>query len=159
MLSTLFPAPLLRRIRTTAVLSALVFGAAACSDDPTEPDDEPDVQTVTLTVGASTVTINKTTGAPSGNLVVPAGTSTVTAQWLRPNGSNETLITDAEFDLRIVPSNTTEVTYAPTGARSGTLTLVNLAAGGTTAAQVSLFHRDEQHNDFGPYPIIIQRAP
>jgi len=157
MLSTLFARDARRRLRTAAVLSAIALGAACGDDDPTEPDDEPDVQTVTLAVGASSITINKTTGTASGNLVVPNGTSTVTAQWLRPNGSNETLVTDAEFDLRIVPTNTAVASYTPTGARAGTINVLTLAAGATTTAQVSLFHKEEQHNDFGPYPITIQR--
>ncbi|HEX4933522.1 MAG TPA: hypothetical protein VFV33_10115, partial [Gemmatimonadaceae bacterium] len=98
-----------RRVVTPFVLAAsLVLGA--CSDS-TEPEEEPEVQTLTLTVGSNSITINKSTGTASGPLLVPAGTSTVAAQWKRADGSNETLITSAEFELKIVPTSAVNVSW------------------------------------------------
>ncbi|MBK8058802.1 MAG: hypothetical protein IT358_00535 [Gemmatimonadaceae bacterium] len=151
MLSTLVA----RRFVTPLILAAtLVVGA--CSDDPTEPEDEPEVQTLTLTVGSSTITIDKTTGAASGNLVVPAGTSTVAAQWKRADGSLETLITSAEFDLKITPATPANLTWTPNGAFAGTLVTTGLASNATTNASVALFHKEEQHEDFGPYNFTVR---
>jgi hypothetical protein len=155
MLSTLH---VRRRFHLTAMLALLALGAAACGDDDeTGPEEEPEVQTLTLAVGASTVTVNRTSGAFSGPLLVPAGASQVTAQWRRADGSNETLITSDEFDLRIVPTNAASATWTANGAFGGTLTVTGLNAGQTTTAQVSLFHKEEQHEDFGPYTLTIQR--
>jgi hypothetical protein len=138
--------------------AALLATAAACSDDdPVAPEEEPEVQTMTLTVGASTVTINATTGIPSGDLVVAAGANTVTATWKKADGTDETLVTSAEFDLRIVPTDNTKFSWTPTGAFGGTLTITGLAAASSTTAQVSLFHKAEQHDDFGPYTITVRR--
>lgn len=144
-----------RRFATPLVLAAsLVLGA--CSDDPTEPEEEPEVQTLTLTVGGSSITIDKTTGAASGNLVVPAGTSTVAAQWKRADGSNESLITSDEFELRIVPTAAANLTWTPTGAFGGTLVVTGLASNATTTARASLLHKEEQHEDFGPYTFTVR---
>lgn len=151
MLSMLF----VRRVATPLVLAAsLVLGA--CSDDPTEPEDEPEVQSLTLTVGASSITIDKTTGAASGNLVVPSGTSTVTAQWKRADGSNEALISSDDYELRIVPTNAANLTWTPAGAFGGTLVVTGLASNATTSARVSLLHKKEQHEDFGPYTFTVR---
>jgi hypothetical protein len=146
-----------RQLATAAMMVIAIASLSACSDDdPAEPEDEPEIQTVTLTVGASTITIDKTTGAASGQLVVPAGTSTVTASWKRADGSAEPLVTSAEFELRIVPSNSANASWIPASAFGGSLTTTGLTSGQTTTAQVSLFHKEEQHDDFGPYTFTIR---
>jgi hypothetical protein len=153
----MYASPLFRRNVRLAVAVLATTAFAACNDDPTEPEEEdPEVQTVTLTVGSSTVTIDKTTGAASGQLVVPAGTSTMTAVWRKADGSLEDLITSDEFDLRIEATNAANLSWTPNGAFGGTLTTTGLTSGQTTTAQVSLFHRAEQHKDFGDYPITIR---
>ena len=144
-----------RSIHALAAALTLTI-AAACDDDPVEPEEEPEVQTVTLTVGTSSITIDKTTGAASGQLVVPAGTSTVTAVWKKADGSIEDLITSDEFELRFAPTTPANLAWTATGAFSGTLVTTGLTAGQTTTAGVSLFHKEEQHADFGPYTITIR---
>lgn len=134
----------------------LASTAIACDDDdPIEPDDEPEVAAVRLTVGTSTVTVS-TTASPT--LDVATGTNNVTAEWLRSGGAVETLVTDAEFELRIAQaSGTGTLAFTPTSARAGTLTVTGLNAGQTIAATVSLFHKQEQHTDFGPLNFTVRR--
>jgi hypothetical protein len=145
-----------RSLRLAAAASILATVAACDDDDPAAPEEEPDIQSVTLTVGTSVVTINKTTGQPSGPLIVPAGASTVTAQWKRPDGSDETLVTSDEFELQFLPTNTAVLAWTASGAFGGTLTTTGLTSGMTTTAEVQLFHLEKQHEDFGKYPITIQ---
>ena len=150
----MFASPLTRRTAFLALAVLVTATFAACDDDPAE--EEPEVQTLTLSVGASTVTINRTTGAASGPLVVPAGTSTITAVWRRADGSIETLVTSDEFDLKIAPTTSANLSWTANGAFGGTLTTTGLNTGQTSTAQVSLLHKAEQHDDFGPYTITIQ---
>lgn len=134
-----------------ALIAATAF--VACDDDPVAPDPEPDVAAVRLTVGANSVTVS-TTASPT--LTVASGTNTVTAEWLRADGSVESIVTDAEFELRIAQVSGTSFTWTATGARSGTLLMTGLPSGGSTAAQVSLFHIAEQHSDFGPLTFTVR---
>lgn len=144
------------RICRFFLAAAAVATLAACSDS-TDPDEhEVDVYSVTLTVGASSITINRTTGAPSGELNVPAGTSTVAATWRRANGTVEDEVTDAEFQLRIVPTNSAVLAFTAAGAFAGTLVTTGLLSGQSTTAAVSLFHPGEGHEDFGPYTFTIR---
>ena len=145
-----------RSLRLVAAAAMLATVAACDDDDPAAPEEEPQVQTLTLTVGASVVTINATTGAASGPLIVPAGTSTVTAQWKRADGSDETLITSDEFELQFVPTNTAVLSWTANGAFGGTLTTTGLTSGMTTTAGVQLYHLEAQHPDFGAHTITIQ---
>ena len=118
---------------------------AACNDDdPAAPEEEPEIGSVRLTVGANSVTIS-TTQSPT--LTVASGSNAVTAEWFKPDGSVETLVTDADFELRIAQASGTNLTWTATGARSGTLAVSGLAAGASTAARVSLFHKGEGHTE------------
>lgn len=144
----------LRSTRRLALALVAATALVACGDDdPVEPDPEPEVASVRLTVGATSVTVT-TTSSPT--LTVASGTNAVTAEWLRADGSVESIVTDAEFDLRITQTSGTNLTWTPTGARSGTLVVAGLAAGASTAAQVALFHKAEQHTDFGPLTFTVR---
>jgi hypothetical protein len=145
-----------RRALPFAATVAVLLAAGACSDDPAAPEEEPEVQTLTLTVGSSTITINKTTGSASGNLVVPLGVSTVTAVWRKADNSLEDLITSGEFELRIEPVTPSNLSWVASGAFGGTLTTTGLTSGQTTTAKVSLYHIVSGHPDFGEYTITIQ---
>jgi hypothetical protein len=140
---------------------ALVIGCvsivAACGDDdPVEPEPEPEVQTMTLTAGASSITIDKTTGAPSGQLTIPSGTSTITATFRKADGSIESLVTGAEFDVRIRPATGTPFTWTPNTSLGGAIVTSGVTSGQTIASTVDLFHREENHADFGPFNFTIR---
>lgn len=148
------------RIRRTVQLLALALvasAAAACDDDdPAGPDeDEPEVATMRLTVGASTVNVAENGTVTGGPLVFTSGAA-VTAQFLRADGTPDPIANGAEFRLEVVPTTPANLTFARTGPFTGTLTST-IAAGQQTTATFSLFHVEEQHNDFGPFPVTLQR--
>jgi len=134
--------------RSSAIaLTLIALGTfSACGDDdPVAPDEEPEIGSVRLTVAGTSVTVS-TTQSPT--LTVASGTNAVTAEWFKPDGAVETIVTDAEFELRIAQaSGTGTLTWTPTGARGGTLVVTGLAAGASAAAKVSLFHKAEQHTE------------
>jgi len=144
----------IRRTRQVALAFIAAVTMTACSDDdPTEPEPEPEVASVRLTVGANSVTVS-TTSSPTLN--VASGANTVTAQWLKADGSVEALVTDSEFELRIAPVSGTNPAWVTSGAFGGTLTVTGLSGGQTAAARVSLFHKAEQHDDFGPLNFTVR---
>jgi hypothetical protein len=146
-----------RRATTAALVIASLSLVAACGDDdPTDPEPEPQVQTMTLTAGASSITIDKTTGAASGQLTVPAGTTTITASFKKADGSVESLVTGAEFDVRIRPATGTPFTWTPNTSLGGSLVTSGVTSGQTIASSVDLYHREEAHEDFGPYNFTIR---
>jgi hypothetical protein len=153
MLSTLTN---VRRLALTTIAAFVGFTAACDDDDPVEPEPEPQVQTMTLTAGGSTITIDKTTGAASGQLTVAAGTTTITATFRKADGTTETLVTGAEFDVRIRPASGTPFTWTPNTNLGGTLVTSGVTSGQTIPAKVDLFHRAEQHADFGEYDFTIR---
>jgi hypothetical protein len=143
-----------RRSSAIALTLIALSAFAACSnDDPAEPDNEPEIASLRLTVGPNSVTVS-TTQSPT--LTVASGTNNVTAEWLKADGAVESRVTDAEFELRIRQTTGTNLTWTPTSARAGTLVVSGLSGGATTAAQVSLFHKAEQHDDFGPLAFTIR---
>jgi hypothetical protein len=146
-----------RRIVQLTILATALSALAACDDDdPVEPEPEPEVQTMTLTAGTSSITIDKTTGAPSGQLTVPAGTTTITATFKKADGTTETIVTGAEFDVRIRPVTGTPFAWTPNTTLGGTLVTSGVTSGQTIPSTVDLFHRAEQHSDFGPYNFTIR---
>jgi hypothetical protein len=141
---TLF-APKLRRWAGFALLAVMTTTAAACDNDPTGEDDEPEIADVRVTIGNQTVTINEA-GAQSGTLTVPRGQSNVTVAFLRDNGQPETLVTAAEFELRLVPrTGTTGITFTANGVTGGT---INTTSAGQKSLDLQLYHREEDHTDF-----------
>lgn len=150
------------RIRRSTQFALLLASmtVVACGDDPNEPEDpEPEVQTMTLTAGASTLTIDKSVGGPTpagSVLLVPAGVATITASFRKADGSIETLVSGAEFDVRISPATGTPFTWTPSTNLGGTLTTSGVTSGQNIASTIDLFHREEAHADFGPFNFTIR---
>jgi hypothetical protein len=138
-----------RLLAVGAMLSALVIGAA-CSED--EVEAEPEVATLRLLIGTNdTVLVSDNGTVTSGPIAISANT-TISAQWLKADGTPETIVTDAVFQLNVIPANSGVVTFTRTSAFAGTL---NRVSAGSTTIQFSLFHIAEGHEDFGPFPVSI----
>ena len=131
-----------RHLRFGAVLLAL--GTTAACDDPIDVDDEPEVTTIRVTAtrpGGQTETISVTANSQSPATVnLPSGT-TITAAFLRADGSVETLVNANDFELRVAPV-TSGVTFTRTGPFAGTL---NASTAGTKTVNLELFHLEEGH--------------
>jgi hypothetical protein len=122
----------------------------ACDEAEVEP--EPEVATLRLVLGGSTtVDINAETGA--GGPIVISGSTSFSAQFLKVDGSPETLVTDADFRLDVTPTNTAIVTFTRSGAFAGTF---NKVSTGSTTITFALYHLEEMHDEFSwPVPITV----
>lgn len=142
-----------RSFRALAVAAFVSAIAAGCDGNSTGSDEqEPEIASVRVTVGAQSVTITNN-GTQTGTLTVPRGNSTVAVTWLRADGSVETVVTSSEFEVRMVAaSGTSGVTFTPNGAFGGTL---NTTSAGQKVLRLSLFHLEEQHDDFGPLNLTL----
>ena len=134
----------LNRFMILAFSFALMGTLGACDDDPVEPEEEPEVETVRLTIGGQVITM-VSGNPPSSPITITRAAHAVAAVYLRADGSNETLVTSAEFELRLVPANSSILTFTTAGAFGGTLTGV---AAGSTTMRLELFHKVEGHADF-----------
>lgn len=150
MFSTLMPR---RAARALAAAAALAL-VAACNDSTGPEEDHADeVSAIRLSIAPSaggtalTYTITPAGVTPSP-LVVPTGTSTVTATFLADDGD---VVPAAELaDFRFDFSSQTGLTFTRTGAFAGTLA-ATAAAGTVVPATMCLFHLEEDHCDFGPF--------
>jgi hypothetical protein len=135
---------------------ALLAGAAsltACEDDPVVEDPEPEVATMRLTIGSQTVDVDDTGAVTGGPIALTTAVNpTISVQWLKADGTAETLVTSAEFQLNATPANAAIVTFTRASAFAGTLD--GLTAGSTTI-EFSLFHLEEMHEDFGPFDVQV----
>ena len=141
-----------RRIGFALVVFPLALWVGACDDDPVAQEPEPEVATMRLTVGTQTITVSDN-GTVTGGPIMVTGTVTISAEFLRADGTPDPLVTAAEFQLNADPANTGTVTFTRTSEFAGTLTGVSA---GTTEIEFSLFHKAEQHEDFGPFPVSVQ---
>lgn len=174
------PNVLFRRARGTRVLSARAARAAAlalaaavavgaCDGDPSSPDDEPQIQSVRLTItpptgAASTVTVRS--GAATAPVIpLRIGTSTIRAEPLDAN--NQLITLDEPFEVRLVSTVTgananqqTPLAGALTFTGNGSLNGGTISATAATSVSgfVRLIHTEEQHSDFDA-PVTITVAP
>ena len=154
MFSTLMP----RRAARALAAAALAL-AAACNDSTAPEEDHADDITalriaVTPSGGAATTYTLTDAGVLSPSpMVLPVGTAAVTVNFLDADGAVITSeISTEEFEIRF-ESLPTGVTFARTGAFSGTLTATAAGAG---TMQALLWHLEEDHEDLGPLPIPVQ---
>ncbi|HYW32581.1 MAG TPA: hypothetical protein VE869_13875 [Gemmatimonas sp.] len=143
-----------RRSLVAAALLATSLVSTACNDS-SGPDDEPEpaVTSMRLTFGnGQTLTL---TGTGTQTLRIPVGATTVTAQFLRADGSVDPIAVTPTFRLQVTPP-TGSITYAQnaTNAFAGTLTATT-ATNTVIPVTFGLLHIAENHTDFGPLTINI----
>src|SRR5688572_27945486 len=112
-----------RGFRFAFALLALAVPTAGCDDDPVEPEEEPEVAVMRLTVGSQTINVNAETGAVTGGpIIIATGGSgtTLSATFLRDDGQPDPLVVTADFRLDATPANTAIVTFTRTGSFAGT---------------------------------------
>lgn len=143
-----------RRLAALAV-AALALTASACKDSTGNDDhDEPDVETMRLTIAGQAPLTVSANGTVTGTLSIPMGVATtITAEFLDHDGDVITDLDADEFELSVNAG--AGITFARTGAFTGTLTG---GVEGTVNVLFGLFHIDEGHNDFGPFAVPITVA-
>ncbi len=150
--------------RRTALLVPTVFALSmsACKDDATGLDDhdEPEVASVRLTIGGQVITISDNgTVSPSGTIVLPVAASTITAEFLDDAGAPIDELSPAEFQLNVTVAPTAAATFARSTTNPFAGTLTPAAAAENVTVRFSLFHLEEQHEDFGPFPVTFAFRP
>lgn len=132
-----------RGLRFGALMLALSLSAAACDDGPTEADDEPEVESIRLTVGG-TQTVTLTDNSQSGPVRIPANTAVpVTAEFLRANGTPDPLVNTQDFRLDVTPLGG-GVSFQRTAPFGGTIIATET---GSRNVRVELFHIGEGHEE------------
>jgi hypothetical protein len=144
----MFSIAITRRLAAALLLSA---NATACKESTDPGENEPEVASIRLTVGASTVTIAENGAVTGGPLRITTADQPLTASFLKADGSVESLVTSSEFRLDVTGG--TGVTFARTGPFAGT---IRGSAATTSTVTVSLFHLIENHADFGPFTVPVQ---
>jgi hypothetical protein len=139
-----------RRSLRAAFLFAIVPAIAACDDDPIEPEEDLPAE-MRLTVGSQTVTVTDAGTVTGGPIALGVGAATLTAVFLDADGQVMNIPSD-ELELRVVPANSGIVTFIRSSAFAGTLTGITV---GSTSISVSLYHFEEEHNDFGEFPVPV----
>ena len=139
---------LLRRRLGLALLTSAVF-AAGCSDDTTDPEPEPEVASIVVTAGTSSVTINNATGAQTGTLNLRVNTANaVTFRFLNASGQDEPVIVAerSQFEVRpgTLPSGVT-FTGGSAGTGASFTVTINPTVLGSLVIQFQLFHLGEGH--------------
>jgi hypothetical protein len=141
-----------RRLLQIVTALSIATTTAACDDDE-EVEPEPDIATMRLVIGTQTITVNETGTVTGGPILLARNTpTTVTATFLRADGTADPLVTTAEFRLNGTSDHAAVATFTFTSGFSGTIT--GLTAG-TTVLRFSMFHIAEGHADFGPHPVPI----
>jgi hypothetical protein len=132
-------------------LFAAATALVACGDS-TAPDDHEELpHEVRLTIGSQVVTITDGGVVTGGPIMIPVGSTSISAVFLDDEDAVMDLSAD-EYELRVVSDNTAVASFTRTSAFAGSL------VGGTagqTLLEVSLFHLEEQHEDFGPFNVTV----
>jgi hypothetical protein len=97
------------------------------------------------------VTVTGTGATPTAR--VPVGNTTVTAQFLRANGTPDPVVTASVFRLEVVaPAGNIAFTRSASNPFSGTIAATT-ATNTAIPVTFALFHVAEGHNDFGPFTV------
>jgi hypothetical protein len=140
------------RHRTAALVAAAILLTVSACDETLSPDGEPAVESMRLVIGSQTVTVSPS-GVTGGPIDLGTGANTVTAFFLGANGLPDPNVSAAAFQLNVQVLGGAPITFqrSATNPFAGTLT----ATAAVQGAQIrfSLFHIEEQHEDFGPFTV------
>ena len=145
----------------TAIAAVALAGLPGCatSDDP--GDTEPNIGSMVVEIDGTGYSATEATGGFGGAIAqAPNGIVPFTVSFLRPGGSRETVVTAADFEVRVAANNAggpfaDPIEFERTGAFTGTIS--GLEEGDDVTVYYSLYHKSELHSDFGPYFLIIRR--
>lgn len=141
----------INNVRHLAAFALIAVTAVACKESTDPEEDEPEVASMRLTVGASTVTVAENGTVTGGPLRISTADQALSATFLKADGTPEAKVTSAEF--RLDATGGTGITFTRTGAFGGN---IKGASAGTVTVTFSLFHLIENHPDFGPFPVSVQ---
>ena len=141
------------RRRTAALVLALPLAVtlSACGNVPVEPHDEELPQEMQLNLGGTLVTVSDNGSYTPNPLILPVGAYEVSVVF-RDDQGEVMEIGDDEYRLDISSDDNSVLTYSSSSAFTGTLTA---SAAGGTAIRPQLFHIQEGHADFGPFPVAV----
>ena len=137
-----------RRGISWAALLGMVL-VAGCSE---EEEQEPEVDTMRIVIGNTTVNFAGGTCTPSpATVTIPTTGAAVAATFLRDDGSPDPLVTAGVFELDVEPA----ARFTRTSPFAGT---ISGGQPGQTTFSFSLLHIEEQHEDYGPcqLPVTVQ---
>jgi hypothetical protein len=138
-----------RSARRVAMLAASVLAIAACTDD--EHGHEAEVDFMRITVGAQEVMVNSTGAVTGGPISIVSGAVTAVSVEFLDADMDDALGAHAD-DYQVNITTPANVTFARTGPFAGTLTGGTV---GTNNLAISLFHIEENHEDFGPFNVSV----
>lgn len=139
----------IRSVRRAAVLLVAALATTACLEDALEHEAEVDFMRVT--VDGTAVTVNSTGAITGGPISITSGTAaSVTVEFLDADMNDA--IADHADDYQADITTPAGITFTRTGPFAGTLSSPTPA---TYNVQVSLFHIEESHTDFGAFGIPI----
>lgn len=145
-----------RTFRRAAVLLVAALATTACLED--ELGHEAEVEFMQVTVGGTTVTVNST-GAITGGPISMEALSEEVVSVVFLDADMADALTEHADDYQLNITTPAELTFTRNGAYGGSL-LSTSATPGTYNIQVSLFHIEESHTDFGAFgvPITVTAA-
>jgi hypothetical protein len=136
-----------------ALAATLLLGA--CKDDHSGPHEhDVDVHAMRLEVAGQVVTVSDNgTVTPSTPITLPVGASTITAIFLDDDGQPSDDVDAVDFQLNVTVPSGAPVTFtrSTTNPFAGTLQVTGAAS--NVDLRFALYHLDEQHEDFGPFPV------
>jgi len=141
----IFESKMTRRALAFGAVALLALGA--CSD-PEEEEEEPDVATMRVTIGATVVDFSGGCTPSVAGVTIPTTGAQVSAAFLRADQTPDPAVTAAEFELAVTPASRFTRTSAFAGALSG-------GAAGQAQVTFALLHVEEQHEDFGPCSLTV----
>lgn len=145
---------LTRRSKLAALAAAAVlsFGASACQT--TDAHDEPEIETIRITVqGQPSFTISSTGVQSAVPVLTQNVAATIEFEFLDATGTGGLGDHADEFQASVTPAAGSGLTFARTGPFSGTLTGATVGTGRNVS--VSLLHIEENHEDFGPFTVTF----
>lgn len=136
-----------RLFRQWIAIAAVVLGSiGACSEEGGET--EPAIATMRITIGATEVSFTGGCTPSVAGVTIPMAGAAVSAAFLRADGSPDPLVTGDVFELLVTPEDRFTRTDAFTGTLSG-------GAPGQATINFALLHIEEQHEDYGPCPLVV----